>query len=170
MNTKKLMTLICLFGLSLLLASCGPPALNDEEFTDSAREVCSTLKTEIASVVPLDFTSRADAYRQAADALADLEITEKSAPQGFRLRSGLAELANSFDMFDKAFTEALAKANIVPEAVFFTEEGSVFAISMSDNDISKLEIEAALLLELSATNELVREAANSLELEECVIE
>ena len=171
MNTKKLITLICLFALSLVLVSCGSPSLNDEEFTDTAREVCSTLKAEIASIDSLDITSRADAYRHAADALADLEITEQSAPQGYLLRSGLVELADSFDMFDKAFAEALTKANIdTPETVIFTEEGSVFAISMSTNDLSKLDIESALVLELNVNNALVREAAISLELEECAIE
>ena len=74
-------------------------------------------------------------------------------------------------MFDKAFAEALIKANIdTPQIVFFTEEGSVIAISMSTNDMSKLEIESALVLELNANKALVREAAISLELEECAIE
>ncbi len=170
MKTKKLITLTCLSAMSLLLASCGPTPLNDEEFTDTAREVCSTLKTEIASLDTFDFTSRAEAYRRAADTLADLNITEQSAPQGTRLRSGLAEMADFFDVFGQAYAK-VEKTRIGDTLqLIYTEDGSVYA-NWGDILLStKLEIEAATVLEHYATKERVREAAISLGLEECAIE
>ena len=176
MNTKKLITLTCLSAMSLLLASCGPTPLNDEEFTDTAREVCSTLKTEIASLDTFDFTSRAEAYRRAADTLADLNITEQSAPQGTRLRSGLAEMADFFDVFGQAYAEFLTNPKVettrtgdTPQ-LMYTVDGSVYANWGDILFSTKLEIEAATVLEHYATKERVREAAISLELEECAIE
>ncbi len=174
MNTKKLITLTCLSAMSLLLASCGPTPLNDEEFTDTAREVCSTLKTEIAYLNTDDFTSRAEAYRRAADALADLNITEQSAPQGTRLRSGLAEMADFFDVFGQAYAEFLTNPKVTRTGdtpqLMFAEDGSVYANWGDILFSTKLEIKAATVLEHYETQERIREAAISLELEECAIE
>ena len=176
MNTKKLITLTCLSAMSLLLASCGPTPLNDEEFTDTAREVCSTLKTEIAYLNTDDFTSRAEAYRRAADALADLNITEQSAPQGTHLRSGLAEMADFFDVFGQAYAEFLTNPKVettstgdIPQ-LMITEAGTVFGHWGDILFSTKLEIEAATVLEHYETQKRIREAAISLELEECAIE
>jgi hypothetical protein len=170
MNTK-LISMICLFVTSLLLASCGSKALNDVEFADAAREVCSTLNTESASLDKLDFASRAAAYRRAADALAGLEITEKSAPQGTGLRSGLAGLADSFDKLGKAIDDAVLKANLnAPVTLMITEDGTVFAYTGSILNLTRLDIEPAIVSDLKATQARVREAAISLKLEECAIE
>ena len=183
MKTKQRIAVVLVLLMSLVISGCGPgqlfgptltptpTPLTDEEFTEFAREVCSALETEIASLDTLDFSSRADAYRQAADALAALELTEQSTPQGTRLRSGLAELADSSDIVGKALTEALTKANFdTPVTVMFTIGGKVYAYSGMIFNITWLEIETDLILDWFATQELVREAAISLELEQCAIE
>jgi len=180
---KRFLQMFSLTLILLLLAGCGgvsakptatptPSLLSDEEFAGSAREVCGTLKTEIASLDTLDLTSKAEAYRRAADALIDLEINQQSAPQGTRLRSGLAELADSLDIFDKALVEALIKARIEgPFTLMITEGGSVFVISGGDlSTLKGLEIEADISLELKAAQALVRQAATALGLEECAPE
>jgi len=184
MKTKQRIAVVLVLLMSLVISGCGPgqlfgptltptpTPLTDEEFTEFAREVCNALETEITPLIgTIDFASGADAYRKAADALAALEITEQSAPQGTHLRSGLAELADSTDIVDKALTEALTKANFdTPVTVMFTIGGKVYAYSGMIFNMTWLEIEPDLILDWFATQELVREAAISLELEQCAIE
>lgn len=191
MYKKQRLAMVLVLLMSLVISGCGPgqlfgptptptptltptpTPLTDEEFTEVAREVCSNLKIEIAPLNLFDLASKADAYRRAADALAGLEITEQSAPYGTYLRSGLAELADSFDIFNKALSEALIKADLVDVhiTILIDEAGGVFA-HPSDNvfGIARLEIDATLIEELQSTQEQVREAAISLNLEDCAIE
>ena len=185
MNTNSRITVVFVMLISFVVTGCGPgqlfgptltptpTPLTDEEFAEYAVDVCSTLKTDFTSINTFDFTSRAEAYRRAADSLTHLEITEQSAPQGTQLRIGLSELADSYGFLDKALTEAVDKANIDTTAIdtlFFGEDGSVYAVSQSIFDITKLEIEETLLTELYANATLVQEAAISLGLEDCIPE
>jgi hypothetical protein len=168
MNTKKFLLIVCLFVLPL--ASCGPKPLTDMELAEAARTTCGTLQTESATLDPLDLTSRAAAYKRAAEALSAINITEASAPQGMKLRSGIAGLADSFDKFDKAINEAIAKANLKGQVTLMIgEDGTVFAYAGSIFDIAKLEIDPTLLANLRANQTQVQEAAISLALEECVV-
>ena len=178
MNTNQRTNVVFIILVSLVLTGCGPgqlfgpPLLNDEEFAESARGVYSNLKTDFDSLNPIDFTSKADVYSRAADALDDLEISEQSAPQGARLRSGLSKLAVSYDMFDKALNEALSKANIEGSFnLMITEGGSVFVTSGGDwATLQELEIETDLYLELKAAQTLIQDAAIALGLEDCIPE
>ena len=171
MNNKTLTPIICLFVTVLLLASCGPKALNDVEFADAARNVCSTLQTDSASLGELDLAARAVAYRKAVDALLALNITEKSAPEGTLLRSGLTGLADSFDKFGKAINDATVKADLkAPVTVMVGDDGTVFAYSGKDIfGITKLDIDPGIFSNLQANQLQVQKAATSLKLEECVV-
>ncbi|MFZ2096527.1 MAG: hypothetical protein WAV05_07795 [Anaerolineales bacterium] len=178
------------FGLALivlLLAGCGgaPAAQTDEEFADAAQGVCTTLKAELD---PLDalgpigvntLAPWAEAYERASEALADLVITEVSAPQGTRLRSGLAELADSYDAFGEALDKAVAQ-NSDPEESYvvggFLGDGTVILFPLSGRNLFErmegsvqIETEKALVLNLLETETAVREAARSLGLEDCTL-
>ena len=169
MSMKKLIPMV--FVTSLLFAGCGPKALSDMEFADAAQDVCSTLHTESASLSDLDLTARAAAYQHAVDALVALNITEESAPQGTKLRSGLTRLADSFGEFGKAISDATLKANLQePVAIAITEDGSVFGYPESSVfDITKLDVDPTILSDLRTYQAQVQEAATSLKLEDCVI-
>lgn len=171
MNTKISTPIICLFVTVLLLASCGPKTLNDAEFADAARNVCSSLQSVSASLGQLDLAARSAAYRQAVDALVVLNITEKSAPEGTLLRSGLNGLADSFEKFDKAIDDAIDKANLeAPVSVAVTEHGTVLAFPGNNVlHVTELDIDPTIFLDLQANQLQVQEAATNLKLEECVV-
>ena len=177
MHTKARTATIFVLLAVLATSGCGlgqlfgPPPLNDEEFAEAAREVCSDLK---AKFEPLEefvlFDVKAEACRQAADALADLEITEQSAPHGTQLRSSLAELADLYDAADKALSEAATKAGLKePFTVMITEDGTVLAYKDSIFDVMVLEVDRNLIADLLSAQEQVREAAMSLNLKDCAI-
>jgi hypothetical protein len=169
MNTKSLTTMMCVFALSLLLAGCRPAPLSDEEFSESAQGTCQTLMTEMASLDPLDHAAKAEAYRRAAEALAEFEISEESAPQGMLLRTSLAELAEAHGNFAGALTEALAQANIDGASLLlFTESGNVFTSSSGTVfDMVALDIDPELVIELNTRTAEVHAAATALGLEQC---
>jgi hypothetical protein len=188
MYIKQQTAMVLVLLMSLIISGCGPGQLfgptptptptflTDEEFTKVAHGVCSNLKTEIAPLDPFilfDLTSKADAYKRAADVLADLEITEQSAPYGTLLRSGLAELADSLDMVDKVLSEAIIKADLGESdiTIIITEGGEVFAYTDSIFEATYLEeIDASQIENLQSIQEQVRAAAMSLNLEDCAIE
>lgn len=172
MNSRKLFHQA--FGsvlVVLLLAGCGgtlakptatPMPLTDDEFVEVAQEVCSVLNTEINTA------DKAQVYRQAADRLSEIEITEQSAPQGFLLRSSLVELANAYDAFDAALTEALTKANIDEQfRVLTTMDGQVFLVVPAKSRLEQLDIEPDLVLKLIEIESIVQETAISLGLDDC---
>ena len=79
--------------------------------------------------------------------------------------------ADSLDRVAVPLSEAIASTGVgSPYNVFFVADGSVFVFSGDISDMRKVVIEADLMLELLTAKDLVREAAISLELEECVIE
>ena len=170
MNARKLIPIFCLIVMSLSLASCGPKPLSDAEFSDAAKTVCHTLNTESASLGEIDLGSRAAVYTQATDALTDLTITEKSAPQGTALRSGLAELSDAFENLGKAIDDAATKANLTaPVTVLIGDDGTMFGYGKSVLPIIRLDVDPTLMPALQALQTKVRDAANSLNLAECII-
>ena len=162
MFTKKLIPLI--FVASLLLAACGTNSLTDEEFTAAARPTCTTLNTEVAPLGGLNLADRAVSYRKAAQALDALSITSGSAPNGSRLRTGLADLADA----SEKLAAALSDANVDETAtLFITEEGSVYVTTGSVLEMTKLSIDPAIAKEVQTLQADVTEAATALGLTEC---
>lgn len=151
-------------------ATSTPPSLSDAEFSRLARDVCSALATELASLDSLDFTAKAKAYSRAAEKLTIHEITKQSAPQSVRLREGLVKFGVLLDSFGRAFDDALKKANMEgPLNVYLTEGGYVYVSDSGFANIKKLEINSDLVLELYATEADVKEAATLLGLKECAV-
>ena len=162
MFTKKLIPLI--FVASLLLSACGTNSLTDEEFTAAARPTCTTLKTEVAPLGGLNLADRAVSYRKAAQALDALSITSGSAPNGSRLRTGLADLADA----SEKLAAALSNANLDDTAtLFITEEGSVYVTTGGVLEMTKLPIDPAIAKEVQTLQTEVTEAATALGLTEC---
>jgi len=126
----------------------------------------------VAAYKWFDFASWASAYRRAAEALASLNITEQSAPQGARLRVALSRLAELSDSFDKALEAACKKADMMckGEDLALTEDGSVYIlVDRRSLSFQRLEIEPALVLDLMTYHTAVEEAAISLGLEDCAV-
>jgi len=164
---------LCLCALVLLIAGCGPKNLSDEEFAEAAQGICQTLADEYASaseaiVISDKYIGQAAAYRKAAEALAEINISEESAPQGSYLRTNLAELAEAQEIFADILTEALATADIEGQMfMFVTEGGKVFASGGSIFDIVELDIDPTIVLGMTETQTALREAATELDLPNC---
>ncbi len=173
MNTKKLISTA--FAISLLLVSCGPKPLSDVDFSAAAQSVCEKLHTDSEPLDKFDLEGRATAYRQAAEALAALNITEKSAPKGTQLRSGLSELTDSFDKFSKAVAEAFIKANLkAPVAIILTEDGHMLGYTNTGRvtDVlhaTALDVDPSIFSNIKANQLQVQEAATSLGLGNCIV-
>ncbi len=193
MNKKYKLMVFLFLVMCIFLSGCGstkvlspthtptatltptPKPINDEEFAEAAREVCSSLKTEIDSLnkfILFDLTSKAEAYRKAADALAYLDITEQSAPLGIYFLSSINDLASSFDIVGKALSEAIAKASLDESNISLavTGDGTVYGSTGSIFESKKLEVDPTMIKELLQLIEQVNEAAISLNLEDCAIE
>lgn len=169
-------TLIMLFMVGCGGGSSEPESLTDTEFTQASQAVCSTLKTEI--IAADTFENKAQGYRQAADKLSEMIITEQSAPQGFLLRSDLIALANSYDAINQALAEAITKVDIEEGySITITEDGSVYASPGNVSSIfekmanmQQLAIEPDLALKLIESEAKFRKAAISLGLEDCAMQ
>lgn len=193
MKKKHTCIVFFVFALGIVLSGCGsgelfgpaftatpiptptPIPFNDEEFVEAAKEVCSSLKKEVDSLDPfilLDLPSKAEAYRQATDALAHLNITEQSAPLGTHFLSRMNDLISSFDLVGKAFSEAMAEAGLDESKIIImiTGDGTVYTYTGSVLELQKLDINNTLVKELLEHVEEVNEAAISLDLKDCTIE
>ena len=171
MKIQKWTAIIFMGSLWLSLASCGPAALSDEEFTEAAKPACQALATEIEALEDMDFAGRAAAYRQAAQALEAFKISEDSAPQGTLLRTTLAEMAGTVDAFSSALTVALDGADIEnPTYMAFGEDGGVIATAGTLFDMVKLDVDPAVVLAMTDKLAALKEAATALGLEQCAPE
>lgn len=152
-----------------------PTPINDDEFVETAQEVCNNLKKEIDSLDPFilfDLKSKADVYRKAADALAHLSISEESAPLSTHFLSSINDIASSYDKVGEALAEAITKAGLDESnfIISITQSGSVVASSGNINELQLLEVDNTLITELLQIIKDVNEAAISLNLEDCAIE
>jgi len=171
MKTKNLTTLICLCALFLSITSCGPAALSDVEFAEAALPACEALATGIDALEDMDYAGRAEAYRQAVEALEAFNISEQSAPQGTLLRTSLAGMAEAIDAYAAAVATALDSAGIEnPTMMMTTEDGNVFASAGSIFDSTMLDIDPAVVLALTAKLAALKEAASAAGLEQCAPE
>ena len=171
MKTKNLTTLICLCALFLSVTSCGPAALSDVEFAEAALPACEALAAGIDALEDMDYAGRAEAYRLAAEALEAFNISEQSAPQGMLLRTNLAGMAETIDAYAAAVATALDSAGIEnPTMMMTTEGGNIFASTGSIFDTVKLDVDPAVVLDLSAKLAALKEAAGAAGLEECAPE
>jgi hypothetical protein len=177
--------LICAAS-SLLVSGCGlgqilaptptptPAHLSDGEFGDAAREICQTLLEDYASAIETEnlasrYTGLSAAYSQAASAMAELDITETSAPQGTQLRTSLASLAEALDIFWPALSAALGEALEAGESVniLVTEAGTVYLVNLTAGDMETADIDPPITLAVITAQEAATAAATALGLPDC---
>ena len=183
--------LICA-ATSLLVSGCGPgqilgptltplptltptPAhLSDEEFADAAPEICQTLLEDYASAIETEnlasrYAGLSAAYSQAASAMAELDITETSAPQGTQLRTSLASLAEALDIFWPALSAALGEGLEAGESVniMVTEAGTVYLVNITAGDIEIADIDPPITLAVITAQDAATAAAAALGLPDC---
>ena len=157
---------------AILVAGCSS-AVNDTEFTEGAQETCQNLSDNIEMTeMLLDYGTKAEIYRAAADALDEIDFTAESAPQGYQLQTSLAALAEALEAFDQALEQAAEEAGLESlNMVMMTEEGSVFVSDTgSIFDMTKLNIDSELVMQVNASNDALAEAATTIGLETCAPE
>jgi hypothetical protein len=181
MSSRNLVIFTCILMVILSSLACEIPSatLSDEEFAELARPTCQSLKVELGNIDASDlilhqiFEMRAAAYTQTAEQMAEINVSEESAPYATVLRATLAELAGVNINFAGALEQALAEADLKSSGkltLLTTETGRVMVTTGSIFEMTTLDIDMALASSLYTLRITINEAASALGLEDCMLE
>jgi hypothetical protein len=105
--------------------------------------------------------------------MAEINVSEESAPYATVLRATLAELAGVNINFAGALEQALAEADLKSSGkltLLTTETGRVMVTTGSIFEMTTLDIDMALASSLYTLRITINEAASALGLEDCMLE